>query len=192
MTYIPYNIPVPDFIARICVWFLLRWRKWKYGYPFRKIKLTQNKYAIVDVDGFEELNKYKWFALKSINSFYARRTIYINGKYKAVHMHRTVLKYDGELFVDHINGNGLDNRKDNLRLVTAAQNSYNVGKTTRPCSSKYRGVCRAKKSNKWYAYISLNRKRTHLGFYDDEIEAAKAYDRVAKELYGKYAKLNFE
>ena len=141
-----FQIPYPTLIETIFVYFLLRYRKWKYGHSFRRIKLTQNKYAIVDVEDFETLNQYKWFASKGGNTFYARRTIYINGKGKLVQMHRAVMKYNGELFIDHIDGNGLNNRKANLRTATREENKHNSRKRRGMADSKYIGVTLDKKS----------------------------------------------
>ena len=106
-------------------------------------------------------------------------------------MHRQVMKYEGELFVDHINGNGLDNRKDNLRLATPEENKHNSRKRGGRGQSKYKGVTLDKKKNQWRVRIGYKGKRIFLGCFDDEIEAAKAYDGSAKELYGEYARLNF-
>jgi len=185
------HLPLPDCIYAFAVWGVLFYRKIRYGYSFHRIKLTQNQSAIVDVEDFQELNQFKWYAIKDCATYYARRTINIGQTAKVVAMHRQVLKYKGLLVIDHINGNGLDNRKANLRIATPAQNSYNVRKITRPCSSKYRGVSKSKQINKWAAYIAKNRKRTHLGFFENEIDAAKAYDKAAKELHGEFARLNF-
>jgi len=77
-SYLPFYYP--DIIAHICVWFLLRYRKWKYGYTFRKIKLTQNKYAIVDPEDFEKINQYKWYVTFNGYTFYAERKERIQDK----------------------------------------------------------------------------------------------------------------
>ena len=94
-----------------------------------------------------------------------------------------------EKIVDHINRNKLDNRKENLRIVTPSQNSQNkVGRTTG--SSKFKGVYKHKHRSSWSAYITLNQKRMRLGTFHDEIEAAKAYNQKAAELFGDYCLLN--
>ena len=153
----------------------------------RLIELTFGKYAIVDAQDYDRLSKYKWFALERGRSLYAK-TFLLNGK--PLHMHRLVTSAPPHLVVDHINHNGLDNRKQNLRLCTHAQNQKN----TRPRSggtSKYKGVHWEKTKKKFRAKIMYNRKSIHLGYFDDEIAAAKAYDKKAKELFGEYAYLNF-
>jgi hypothetical protein len=90
--------------------------------------------------------------------------------------------------IDHINGDKLDNRIENLREATKAQNNRNVG--SKGGSSKYCGVAWCKSKNKWEAYITFNRKKKHLGRYSEEIDAAMAYNKAAIEMFGEFAKLN--
>lgn len=98
---------------------------------------------------------------------------------------------EGQL-VDHINHNGLDNRKANLRLATAAQNARNRQKCKSKKTSKYKGVCWHKRDKKWTGRILVNSKSIALGYFEDEKEAARAYDRAARKYYGEYAEPNFE
>lgn len=106
-------------------------------------------------------------------------------------MHRQVMKYDGELFIDHKNRNGLDNRRANLRIATAGQNNANSVRNLSCKSSKYRGVCRKKGCNKWLASIRYHDRHIHLGYFENEIDAAKAYDEAAKKYHREFAMLNF-
>jgi hypothetical protein len=106
-------------------------------------------------------------------------------------MHREVANTPDGFMCDHINGNALDNRKANLRSATAFQNCWNARKHSKSCSSKYKGVWFHKGIRKWTAMITVRRKRIHLGVFEDETEAAKAYDKAAKKHFGKFAKLNF-
>jgi hypothetical protein len=181
-----------DVVALIGVWFLLRWRKLKCGHPYRKIKLTQNQYAIVEPEDFEELNKYKWYAVNGGHTFYAVRPGY-NENYKrtTIKMHRQIMRPARDKYVDHINHNGLDNRRENLQCVTPEQNSWNRKKEKVGGSSKYTGVRWCEHRKKWRASIRRNGAKEHLGYFDSEIEAAKAYDEAAKLFRGRFAVLNF-
>jgi len=105
-------------------------------------------------------------------------------------MHREIIRAPEGLLVDHIDGNGLNNRKSNLRLCTHSQNTYNR-RPNRNCSSRYKGISFHKMSKKWEVAICCKGKREHLGRFDDEVKAALAYDRKAKQLFGEFAYLNF-
>ena len=104
-------------------------------------------------------------------------------------MHRVIMDAPKGMHVDHINGNGLDNRRENLRLCTNSQNHMNR-KTHRDSSSKYKGVSWNKRNSKWQAYIGSGIKRKNLGYFASESDAAKAYDIKAKECFGEFARLN--
>lgn len=93
--------------------------------------------------------------------------------------------------VDHIDGDGLNNRRVNLRIVTHRQNIWNRKKNVNPTSSKFKGVSLYKKSGRWVAYIAAHGKRRHIGYFDDEEAAARAYDAEARRLHGEFACLNF-
>lgn len=152
------------------------------------IALTQGKYAIVDDNLYDWLNQWKWNASFLHNDYYAMRQEMVDGKRKTIYMARLILDAkEGEL-VDHINRITLDNRKDNLRIVTHRENNRN----SRPKggTSKYKGVHFEKFTGKWRASITVNRKEYKLGRFKSEVEAAKAYNEAAYIHYGCYAYLN--
>lgn len=158
---------------------------------FKKIPLSQGKYAIVDAGDYDFLNQFKWCYF---NAGYAGRNQYMGGGRKnqvakAIYMHRLVTSALVGMDVDHINGNGLDNRKENLRVVTHAENLMNS--KSRGGTSKFKGVYWNVRDNIWVARITKNYKGIHIGYFKTEIEAAMAYDQKAKELFGEIATLNF-
>jgi hypothetical protein len=163
----------------------------------KEIQLTQGKVALVDDEDFEELNKYKWRTMKIKEIFYA-----VTGGKKRFTMHRLLLSFPQKPYeCDHIDRNGLNNQRLNLRICTRSSNLINRGKFKTKngvcCSSKYRGVSKRDryysgyKSDKWASQIVYNKKTIHLGNFNNQIEAAKAYDKKALELYGEFAQLNF-
>ena len=158
----------------------------------KEIRLTQNKVAIVDEEDYEWLSQYKWHYHKG----YAARTCRQTGKKRTVYMHREIMNTPRGLVTDHINGNRLDNRKANLRICTRAQNNMNMIKfRTRKKSknaSKYKGVYwNGGPKATWSAEIRHNGKQIHLGYFQDEVEAAQAYDKAAIRLFDSFASPNF-
>lgn len=148
-----------------------------------RIPLSRDVFALVDPEDFEELSQYKWSAIRSGRKFYAIR----REKGRTILMHRQIMKARRGTQVDHKDGDGLNNHRENLRSCTSQQNHANV--RSYRGSSRFVGVWRT--GNKWQAGITCRGKRYHLGLFDDEIEAAKARDRKAWELLGEFAYLNF-
>jgi hypothetical protein len=151
------------------------------------IKLTQGKETIVDDEDYENLNQWKWHYH---NQGYAKRTLKKKNKTTKIYMHRFIMNLNSNLTIDHINGNGLDNRKCNLRIANKSENSMNSNKQTKLTSSIYKGVTWHKQCKKWVAQIGHKRKHYSLGLYLTEKEAALAYNKKAKELFGEFALLN--
>jgi hypothetical protein len=143
----------------------------------KAIPLTQNKFALVDDEDFERLNKIKWCAHNLGNTTYAAHSDYAKGE--CLHMHRLVLPCEKPFMVDHLDGNGLNNQKYNLRIVTQRQNLQNLHIKK---SSIYPGVCWDKQTNKWRALITIDNKRHCLGRYAKEGDAFDAYCRKLKEI----------
>lgn len=159
----------------------------------KTIPLTQNKHALVDDEDFERVNQYRWCAHHYYYGWRAVRSIRkSNGKQTSQYMHRFIMDTPKELQTDHENHNGLDNQKHNLRNCTQSQNNMNRKiQQQRKTISRFKGVVWHKRTKKWEARIGLNGKLIHIGYHTNEIEAAKAYDEKAKELFAEFAYLNF-
>jgi len=206
MSKINFQIPYPTFIESIVVYFLLRRRKKRFGYAFRRINLTKGKpvgakqcedrpagskqcedrFAIIDPDDFQKLSLYDWHLLETKGKCYA--AMFNEGA--ILSMHRFIMNAPRGRIVDHRNHEGLDNRKANLRFATHSQNCCNK-KILKKGTSIYRGVGFIKKSNKWQAIIYCNGIRKYLGLFKNQEDAARAYDNAAKLYHGEFAMLNF-
>jgi hypothetical protein len=157
----------------------------------KKIKLTQGQFALVDDEQFEELNKVSWYAHRGhrgTGKLCAVRNNWKKGVNYPLKMHRVIMGNPVGFQVDHINGNDLDNIKINLRLCQNFQNNCNKGKQKNNTSG-YKGVYRHRKS--WTAYIHKCKRKIHIGSFENIVDAAKAYDKMAIKLHGEFAKLNF-
>lgn len=148
----------------------------------KEIKLTKGYSTLVDDEDFESLSKHRWHAIEKDTGVYAANE-------KKTYMHRFLLSVsDSKVRVDHRDGNGLNNRRYNLRIATHAQNGRNQ-KKHKDNQSGYKGVNWESKA--WRARIVVNRKSIHLGRYTNALEAAKAYDVAAVKYHGEFASLNF-
>lgn len=157
----------------------------------KQIPLTQGKVALVDDEDYEVLSQYRWQARRKEHTWYAQRYHQRCGKKSSQSMHRAILGLiDPSACVDHINGDGLDNRRRNLRVASCAQNNQNSRKQCNN-SSGYKGVSYRKSYNKWHAYIYLDNRQINLGHYDDPEFAAMVYDSFAKQLFGEFFRPNF-
>jgi hypothetical protein len=160
-----------------------------------EIPLSQGLFAIVeDVDN--DLSKETWHAVLSSKTHYAMQNARLDGEWATTsRMHRVIMERSlgramlEEEIVDHKDGNGLNNRRSNLRLATKAQNSANqpVRKNN---TSGMKGVSFSKRDGKWTAYITVNRKLMHLGTFKSKTEAAKSYNAAALQYFGEFAFLN--
>ncbi len=157
----------------------------------KTIPLTQGKYAIVDDEDCAWLSQYKWYAHRPGNSFYAvRHSKKSEGKNRRmILMHREILRCPRGKQTDHRDGNGLDNRRVNLRICSHQENLYNRRKH-KQMTSRYKGVSWHKRDKSWRAQIRDRGKVTHLGCFDNEEDAAQSYNRKATELFKDFAKLN--
>lgn len=152
----------------------------------KRISLTKNRFALVDDEDFDWLSQFNWYVGGGGRWIYAYR--WVAGKNEA--MHRIIMKAPRHMEVDHINGIGFDNRKSNLRLCTHSQNVRNRIKKDETTTSCYKGVHWDSNRKKWRAAIKFNKVTTHLGDFDDEVDAARAYNDKAQELFREFARLN--
>lgn len=147
----------------------------------------------IDDDSYEEINKHKWYLWSSSKNVHKYAVRFDNGK--AILMHRYILRAGSGCHVDHINGDGLDNRKENLRIATPQQNQANSA-IRKDNKSGYKGVyflrlkSRGKIYEYWHSRIMHNGRYVHLGVFNDKMEAVMAYNTKALELYGEYARVN--
>ena len=135
----------------------------------KEIYLTQNKICLVDDEDYEVLSSYNWYARKDLNTFYAQRKFKINGKFKNLMMHRIIMNPPDDMYVDHINRNGLDNRKSNLRIVNHSQNHFNE-KLRIDNNSGYKGIYFNNSIKKWS--VALGNK--YIGSFHSKTSAIEA------------------
>lgn len=153
-----------------------------------QIPLSQSYVAIVDAADADSVRAFKWSAVQIGQTVYAQRSIKrADGRWTTQKLHQFLTGYDR---TDHRNGDGLDNRRANLREATQTQNMCNRQRRS-GSSSGFKGVTWWKRDGKWKAQIGLAGKNHHLGYFSTAEEAARAYDDAARELHGEYATLNF-
>lgn len=156
----------------------------------KEIALTRGMFAIVDDSDYEWLMQWKWYAIKPRKTWYAARKQTQGPRVQnMIYMHRVILNAPSGKMVDHCDGNGLNNARSNIRLCSNAENHYNQFPVSGK-SSKYKGVCWNKRRGKWNAVITANGIARHLGVFEQEADAAVAYNKAALELHGEFARLN--
>ncbi len=158
----------------------------------REIPLTRGKVALVDDDDFDLVSTFKWCASQDRRTWYAQSVHRVNGRRVHVRLHRIVLGVnDRSQQVDHVNGNGLDCRRCNLRIATSAQNAMNR-KTRVDSKSGMKGVKQSHGClNRWTAHIKRDGRHIHVGSFSTPEDAARAYDQVARRLFGEFARTNY-
>ena len=156
----------------------------------KEIKLINGGVALVDDEDFDEINQYNWSHHKEKSVVYAWRH-QKNGfrQYTKIKMHRQIMNAKPGQQIDHKDRDGLNNQKPNLRFCDHAQNLMNAKKRNN-CSSKYKGVSWHSQNGKWRASIGIDGKFISLGCFLTPEEAAEAYNRMATELFGDFARLN--
>lgn len=169
----------------------------------KEIKLTQGMVALVDDEDFERINAVSWYTIRcskgsgymvryyAVRNFRVRPGRHPKGRQNRIWMHHLLLEKIPGYEIDHIDGNGLNNCKNNLRYVTHSENLMNGRKTTINKSSKFKGVSWCEKDKRWDSRIRREGHQFFLGHFNSEEEAAKVYDEAAKELFEDKARLNF-
>lgn len=158
--------------------------------PHVFVPLTKGKVAIIDAEDADRVLAYKWSACAPRNGiFYAQARVDSGpGPRTHAYLHRFIMQPPPRMQVDHVNGNTLDCRRANMRIASASENCRNRGKRSDGTTSAYKGVCLNR--SRWLVQINAPGRKRHVGYFDDEIEAALAYDRAAIEAYGEFARLN--
>lgn len=153
----------------------------------KEIQLGRGYVALVDDEDYERVNAHKWYIFNPQLS----KTTYAQRNARPVGlMHRFILDAPEGTRVDHVDGNGLNNVRSNLRLASHADNMRNRRKAVNNTSG-YIGVYWDKHKSKWRARVRVNNKNNHIGYFDDLVLAAKARDTAALDLHGEFAVLNF-
>ena len=157
----------------------------------KEIALNHGRTALVDDEDFAWLSKCKWYAWEkpNRNTAYALRAEGKKPNRHTISMHREIMNVLPGIYIDHIDGNGLNNQKKNLRLCASSENQMN-SKLRRNSKSGLKGVSFKKEQGKWVAQIQAHKKRKHIGYFNTKEEAAKAYDETARELFGEFANTN--
>lgn len=159
----------------------------------KNIHLANGKgIATVDDADYRDVRSHGWCLMTgggAKKKRYAMANVKQGGGWRRVLMHRFIMRASPTERIDHIDGDGLNNTRGNLRLSTAGQNQHNSG--PRRGSSRFKGVSWSRAAGKWLAQIMANRKRKYLGIFSVEEDAARAYDMAARELHGEFARVNF-
>ena len=153
----------------------------------KKITTAKGENILVDECDFNWLLNYSWHVRKCAGYFYAT-TKSSRPKHKTIYMHRLILDAKKGEYVDHIDGNGLNNTRSNIRICTNKQNSFN--QKARGRTSKFKGVSFCSRTKKWIVTMKLEDRTRFFGRFDKEIDAAKKYNEVAAKYHGEFAKLN--
>ena len=157
----------------------------------KQIQLTQGKFTFVDDEDFDFLSKNNWCAEeRQKDKFYASRSIDNKNERRHIYMHRLLMQIPNDKQIDHIDGDGLNNQKNNLRIASIAENQRNRIVLAKNNTSGYKGVSWIKRAKKWGARIRIDRKLKHLGYFNHKKEAASAYNNAAVRLFGNFANLN--
>lgn len=150
------------------------------------VPLTQGYEAIIDAADAAEIGRYNWHVLRNPGKpTYAMRTQMCDGVKQTIRMHRVLLPTSKGIEVDHRDGDGLNNRRSNLRPATSSQQNYNQAIRS-DNKSGYRGVSWSRPNRKWVAHIQIDGKAKHLGYFRCPTSAAITYAKAAAQLHGEF------
>ena len=152
------------------------------------ITLSRGYVATIDAIDLPLVGHLKWWASSEKYTVYAVHSQWINGKKRGLRLHRVIMRAPDDMFVDHINGDGLDNRRANLRIATASQNQHNKRKYNNN-KSGFKGVSWHNSGKKWCAQIRLNGKSIYLGLFDNPEDAHAAYCEASSKIHGEYGRV---
>lgn len=153
----------------------------------KRIQLTQGKVALIDDEDYARVMQFKWHASQIRGKWYASTT---GEGDKTFYLHRLIMNAPSGVQVDHENNNGLDCRRQNLRIASALENQSNRG-MQKNNTSGFKGVTYDDRRRKYQARIQTRGKKLHIGYYATAEQAARAYDKFALVLHGEFANTNF-
>lgn len=188
------NMP-HQFVPLTSSWYLGRHIAMGLTFFMKQFKIESKKhgnhFVLIDDEDYDRIKSFNWFIVRMRNSFYAIRNNWVNGKNKAILMHRFLLDIKSGSIGDHKNGNTLDNTKENLRLCTNTENIVNSG-MRKNNTSGFKGVhfVNERRRKKFLAKIRANGRNVYLGHFKYAIDAAIAYNNAAVRLHGEFANLN--
>lgn len=152
------------------------------------VPLTRGKTAVIDAADAHLVGGVNWCAVKFGDTFYAATNRRLDGKRRVAYAHRDLMTPPDDMIVDHIDGNGLNCRRSNMRLATRAQNVRN-SRRPKHNTSGFKGVSYNRKNQRWQAHIKVDSKSTYLGLYATPEDAYAAYCVASERYHGKYGRI---
>lgn len=162
-------------------------------FAMRIIDIGRGFQTCMDDEDFERFGALKWrFAKRRNGAVYVQRMVWDRAakRPRCQLLHREIMNAPSGSLVDHRDSDGLNNQRYNLRVCSSGQNNQHARKQHRATSSRFKGVCKRRDCRRWEAYIKVGKKRKHLGLFEGEQDAARAYNTAARELHGEFAVLN--
>ena len=152
----------------------------------REVPVSGGRTALIDEADYESIQHWKWSSCRKRHTFAVYRAVLEQGKSRRIYLSRFIMQAPSGLFVDHENGDGLDNRRDNLRLCTHTENNRHRCRPQSTNTSGHRGVFWERGAKKWRAQLSVNNRNVHLGMFLTVEDAGNAYRQAAVSRYGEF------